>query len=839
MRRIYPLLFATSQPTKPSTFKRFDSVMTAIGLFISLAGWSFSTTLAQLLQLLYGRIVSQLFGDAVEVNNKLKRSRILYFNVMRGGRAFAELMNKGSELPFLDAHGGRTVSEVSVINRLIDYRTSLIDSNLPPIDIVNFDRVILAILSLDRIMTYTVDLDFSSITNEGSVHPSTDGSLFFPNLNEILEVLGITPSEFRKEYRKRCRQHHHLIISTSGPNGPATWTAMSDARAIMGNTQLYRSFKVMAEESKMSWLVQDMTGVCSIPSYDSTSDHMIHAGRLHDFEEWGGKRRIVAIVDYWTQTLLTPLHDTIFHFLKLIEPDGTFDQDAAAERVRSFTGSSGAEVYSFDLTAATDRLPIWLQKEILSTLIGPSLATHWATLLTAREYHHRETNKSYKYAVGQPMGAKSSWAMLALTHHVILQAAAKKVSSSPYNDYAILGDDIVLTTSPVASQYQAYMKTLGVNINLFKSVTHHGDAAPAAEFAKRLFMSGIEYTTFPVKLIAKTIMNGRLAPQLQNELARRGMDTSQRNVLAFLTGLIDKDSGTFLTILNALPTSLSAITKPCTPGGRLGQIDAWYGDRYRLTVNDIRQAFIFTAVTEQLKRLDTLLRQAQTISTAIETNAFGYAPINREYLGSNYVDSDTAVAELAAKMPQLSVSHPIVKAAQIEADRLAALLADLRTGDVSVTEQAQRRVLDMFRTSLVDSWADGEAARAQADRTLLQRSLTLLSDIIVNRLGNNEGQKAHFVDFTINLAFLNRLWTVSWELGRNVQINSVRSKVLSDSFLANDRLDSIELEASVADIFTPAPKGLGRPQHRKISPTASAMKAAKVPSGNQLSSEPF
>jgi hypothetical protein len=37
----------------------------------------------------------------------------------------------------------------------------------------------------------------------------------------------------------------------------------------------------------------------------------------------------------------------------------------------------------------------------------------------AKEFIHRP----YRYAVGQPMGALSSWAMLAVTHHLILQLA--------------------------------------------------------------------------------------------------------------------------------------------------------------------------------------------------------------------------------------------------------------------------------------------------------------------------------------------------------------------------------------------------------------------------------
>jgi hypothetical protein len=37
-----------------------------------------------------------------------------------------------------------------------------------------------------------------------------------------------------------------------------------------------------------------------------------------------------------------------------------------------------------------------------------------------------ESNGKYRYSVGQPMGALSSWGMLALTHHCLVQMAAKR-----------------------------------------------------------------------------------------------------------------------------------------------------------------------------------------------------------------------------------------------------------------------------------------------------------------------------------------------------------------------------------------------------------------------------
>lgn len=78
------------------------------------------------------------------------------------------------------------------------------------------------------------------------------------------------------------------------------------------------------------------------------------------------------------------------------------------------------------------------------------------------------------------MGAYSSWAMLALTHHVVVRVAAHRVGLLNFSDYCILGDDIVIRNDAVADEYFNLMKSLGVSINLSKSV----NSLEFAEFAK-------------------------------------------------------------------------------------------------------------------------------------------------------------------------------------------------------------------------------------------------------------------------------------------------------------------------------------------------------------------
>jgi hypothetical protein len=121
--------------------------------------------------------------------------------------------------------------------------------------------------------------------------------------------------------------------------------------------------------------------------------------------------------------------------LSLIPQDGTYDQH---KPVKALLAKGLTNLYSFDLSAATDRLPIDLQVRIISLLFNnDKVGPLWKDLLINRDYIlnsndplFKESNGAYRYSVGQPMGCLSSWAMLALSHHLIVQVAARRSGSS-------------------------------------------------------------------------------------------------------------------------------------------------------------------------------------------------------------------------------------------------------------------------------------------------------------------------------------------------------------------------------------------------------------------------
>lgn len=96
-------------------------------------------------------------------------------------------------------------------------------------------------------------------------------------------------------------------------------------------------------------------------------------GQLSIKEEAAGKVRVFALVDIWTQSVLKPIHDYLFQILRHLPNDGTLDQRASVRRC--FEKSKLANCsFGYDLSAATDRLPIEIQKSVLSSLLGEKVA---------------------------------------------------------------------------------------------------------------------------------------------------------------------------------------------------------------------------------------------------------------------------------------------------------------------------------------------------------------------------------------------------------------------------------------------------------------------------------
>lgn len=95
-------------------------------------------------------------------------------------------------------------------------------------------------------------------------------------------------------------------------------------------------------------------------------------GRLAFKEEAAGKLRVFAMVDVFTQSLLEPLHRDLFDFFKKLPNDGTHDQERAFNKAMELSIKYNS-AFGFDLSSATDRLPVSSQATLLNSLYDSNI----------------------------------------------------------------------------------------------------------------------------------------------------------------------------------------------------------------------------------------------------------------------------------------------------------------------------------------------------------------------------------------------------------------------------------------------------------------------------------
>jgi hypothetical protein len=327
------------------------------------------------------------------------------------------------------------------------------------------------------------------------------------------------------------------------------------------------------------------------------------------------------MVDCITQWVFRPLHDRIFEVLRLIPQDGTFAQERPLTHLGEL-GKTGRKLFSFDLSAATDRLPVKIQATLLSSLLGAHLANIWMILLVSREYSLPEracessgTDRVY-YSVGQPMGALTSWAMLALTHHCIVQWAAFRAGvikpGEWFSDYAVLGDDIVLANERVSREYLLVLEELGVTVGLAKSLE---STRGALEFAKRFIVGNVNLSPVPVVEIVAAMRN--LSASI--ELARKyGLSVTQLGgVLGFGYKVLGSMNGAIRCLGKRARTLVLAHLAPRPESGNLLGFLSYTGEKPREIQPSDVQSYRDAFASRILKRLDDLAPRLSDIKRLV------------------------------------------------------------------------------------------------------------------------------------------------------------------------------------------------------------------------------
>ncbi|QUP79244.1 RNA-dependent RNA polymerase [Botryosphaeria dothidea mitovirus 2] len=346
-------------------------------------------------------------------------------------------------------------------------------------------KFLMTILTLTRTLTLDnkekkmLKPDYESITRPGRIVKTIPTGF----ITKFVE-------EFSLQDQQPVFETKNIYLSNkAGPVGKATLTALSTICSYP--YELIQSLYKITSESGIKYFDDSYNFQWS---KDWKSEPLGKLSFIYDPE---CKLRIVAIVDYYTQLFLKPIHEKIMKKLQNFPQDRTYSQDPFNKWAEDQN-----RYWSIDLSSATDRFPISLQRRLITLMFNKDLADGWNYILSNRKFKTPEGDW-LSYSVGQPMGSYSSWAAFTITHHLVVHWCAHLCGYNKFKDYILLGDDIVIKNDEVAKKYKQWMSYLGVDLS--DSKTHV--SVDTYEFAKRWICKGKEITGIPMSGIVNNINN--------------------------------------------------------------------------------------------------------------------------------------------------------------------------------------------------------------------------------------------------------------------------------------------------------------------------------------------
>ncbi|QDW65413.1 putative RNA-dependent RNA polymerase [Rhizoctonia solani mitovirus 21] len=505
----------------------------------------------------YGwRVIAACFPNKVKFASRIKLLRLfsgyIYQMYRHHGSTQVVKYLKASQLAIQKAVGGDKVDNLRLLDK--DVIRSKVTKTGLPVFIPSRDRKLimaeqlnpaiiryyLTLFSLYRVISIPGTLKLETIVNPPS--PGSNYSEVVRNFSDIL-----SQSRFSSMFRLStlAKEQSPLLLEAASSSHKVAWFGLFSNPAMLDYLGLggyARNLLNLMGQYKLRLLFDSCSTLYpfeGLEFYKGASDSPLShsdignpegrfGGKLSIKEEAAGKMRVFAMVDVWTQSILKPIEKMLANFLRNLPNDGVYDQHSSELRARSKALLAGCS-YGYDLSAATDRLPLSLQSTLLDQLV-PELGANWALFLTKRDYYmylpdsfakelgatpntfraqapnaldigsteigirYNEKSQPWialRYSTGQPMGALSSFAMLAVTHHMIAQLAYRLAYNVPmslpftkdtwYTGYECTGDDIILFDGQVANRYLYIMEALGVPVNTMKSVVA---TKPVTEYLK-------------------------------------------------------------------------------------------------------------------------------------------------------------------------------------------------------------------------------------------------------------------------------------------------------------------------------------------------------------------
>ena len=240
----------------------------------------------------------------------------------------------------------------------------------------------------------------------------------------------------------------------------------------------------------------------------------LYVGHVQHIHKKGGGTdlRDIAVPNRFIQNALVPAAGRLYDVVRRLPQDATFDQDKFDTKIQNRVNNDNLYQGSVDLSKATDNLPFsWGDKiiqslgvifapnddQLLSSIFGASSpskiydvskdAEFWDSyelFRTIARANWEDEGYFIRWKVGQPLGSLPSFAMLAITHNLLLESLCASLGFT-HSPYVVLGDDVVIFNRKVRARYITQLASRGVPLSLHKSYEGR-----LSEFAGKTYVKG-------------------------------------------------------------------------------------------------------------------------------------------------------------------------------------------------------------------------------------------------------------------------------------------------------------------------------------------------------------
>jgi hypothetical protein len=221
----------------------------------------------------------------------------------------------------------------------------------------------------------------------------------------------------------------------------------------------------------------------------------------------GTDYRDIAVPNRFIQAALEPISDRLYHLLRRLPKDATFNQERFDIVLVNRVTNDNLYQGSVDLSKATDNLPRSWGIAIVESLMAHCDLTPEERMLThifgeesSRIQIEDEARRSWTlfkdvssanwiddgyvdhWKVGQPLGSLPSFALLGITHNLLLEAIGCSIGLL-HSPYVILGDDLVVFSRKLRQKYIRELSSRSIPLSLHKSYT-----GELSEFAGKTYV---------------------------------------------------------------------------------------------------------------------------------------------------------------------------------------------------------------------------------------------------------------------------------------------------------------------------------------------------------------